>query len=123
VDLRALPDAYAETLRRLTLADEPFVTHVLGHTSVATPSIPALDPLIQGLVRVGALIAIGAGTTSIDHAVADSLAAGASPRDVVDVLLTVAPSVGTARTVSAAPRIAAALGYDVGAALESLESR
>jgi hypothetical protein len=39
----------------------------------------------------------------------------------VDVLLTVGPAVGSARLVSAAPRVALALGYDVAEALERFD--
>jgi hypothetical protein len=40
---------------------------------------------------------------------------------VVDTLTAVAPSVGLARVVSAAPGLALALGYDIDRALESLD--
>jgi alkylhydroperoxidase/carboxymuconolactone decarboxylase family protein YurZ len=50
-----------------------------------------------------------------------SLAAGATIEEVTEVLLIVAPMVGAARTVAAAPRIVAALGLDIEAAIEELE--
>jgi hypothetical protein len=40
------------------------------------------------------------------------LSAGATDAEVVDVLVTVAPVVGTERVSSAAPRVGLALGYD-----------
>jgi 4-carboxymuconolactone decarboxylase len=115
-----IPFSYAETLRRLTLGDEAFVADVLGRQA-APPATPGLDPRTQTLVRLGALIALGAESSTIERTVTESLAAGAMPNDIVDVLLTVAPAVGSARLVSAAPRIALALGYDVADALERFD--
>jgi 4-carboxymuconolactone decarboxylase len=47
--------------------------------------------------------------------------AGATQDEVADVLLAIAPMAGLGRVVSAAPNLAAALGYDVEAALEELD--
>ena len=44
--------------------------------------------------------------------------AGAQVEEVVDVLLSVAPAVGSARIVAVAPRIAASIGYDLSEAYE-----
>ena len=41
--------------------------------------------------------------------------------EIVGTLIAVAPIVGTARVVSAAPELALALGYDIEAALEGVE--
>jgi hypothetical protein len=46
-----------------------------------------------------------------------ALAAGASLQEIVGVLIAVAPAVGVARTVSAAPELALAIGYDIDLAL------
>ena len=40
-------------------------------------------------------------------------------QEIVGVLIAVAPTVGLARVVSAAPELALAIGYDVDAALEA----
>jgi hypothetical protein len=50
-----------------------------------------------------------------------ALAAGASVDDVIAMLKVVAPSVGLARVVAAAPALALALGYDIDSALETLD--
>ena len=42
--------------------------------------------------------------------------------EIVGTLIAVAPTVGTARVVSAAPELALALGYDVEAAFEGAEA-
>ena len=87
----------------------------------APPASPALDPRTQTLVRLGALVALGAESSTIERTVTESLAVGATPSDIVDVLLTVGPAVGSARLVSAAPRVALALGYDVAEAFERFD--
>jgi 4-carboxymuconolactone decarboxylase len=47
-----------------------------------------------------------------------ALASGATVDEIVGVLIAVAPTVGLARVVSAAPEVAVAIGYDIDAALE-----
>ncbi len=47
-----------------------------------------------------------------------ALAAGATKDEVTDVLLAIAPVAGLGRVVSAAPKVATALEYDIEAALE-----
>ena len=109
-----------EALRRLTVNDERFVDVVLTARD-EPPRVLALEPRTAELVRLGALIALGAGDAAIDSTVAAALAAGASHEDVVGVLVAVASSVGSARVVGMAPRIAAAIGYDVYGDLERVD--
>jgi 4-carboxymuconolactone decarboxylase len=74
---------------------------------------PSLDPMTLALVRLGALVAIGGCAVPSLGALTDAAHdAGASDSDVVDVLFAVLPIVGTARVVSAAPRLALTLGHD-----------
>jgi alkylhydroperoxidase/carboxymuconolactone decarboxylase family protein YurZ len=47
-----------------------------------------------------------------------ALAAGATDDEIADALLAIAPVAALARVVNAAPEVAAALGYDITAALE-----
>jgi 4-carboxymuconolactone decarboxylase len=112
-----MPD-YQETLRSLALNDERFVQSVLGmgHDTVAASH---LDPKSHALVRLGALHAIDATPSAYHASVEAALAAGASLEQIVGVLIAVAPLIGLARVVSAAPDLAFALGYDVNAALEA----
>jgi alkylhydroperoxidase/carboxymuconolactone decarboxylase family protein YurZ len=74
---------------------------------------PALDPKTRALVRLGALISLGAPTTSYRCAVELAYAAGATDEEMLGGLSTVAPSAGLTRAVAAAPGLALALGYDV----------
>lgn len=72
-----------------------------------------LRPKVDMLVRLGALLALGAATNSLRAAVDGAVEAGASEAELVGVLVAVAPAVGLARVVSTAPRLALAIGYDI----------
>jgi len=105
-------DEVERLLRRLALNDEESVGRVLaGGWGAADGSV--LRPKVDLLVRLGALLALGASTSSLRAAVDRALEAGASEAEIVGVLVAVAPTVGLARVVSTAPRLAAAIGYDV----------
>ncbi len=93
-------------LCRLSLHDERSV-----RAALADPEL--LDPKVQALVGLGALLAVEAATVSLRHKVELAQRAGASEEEIVGVLLAIAPAVGHARTVAVAPRLALALGYDV----------
>jgi alkylhydroperoxidase/carboxymuconolactone decarboxylase family protein YurZ len=109
---------YQETLRSLALNDDRFVASVLG-MRCDTLAVSHLDPKSHALVQLGALHAIDSAPSSYHASVEAALAAGASFDEIVGVLIAVAPVVGLARVVSAAPDLALALGYDVNAALEA----
>lgn len=114
------PADYKETLRCLALNDERFVGSVLGMTK-DTIEISSLDQKTHALVRLGASLAIDAAPSSYQANVEVALVAGATIDEIVGTLIAVAPTIGLARAVSAAPELALALGYDVDAALEGLE--
>jgi len=109
---------YKETLRRLALSDEGFMESELGMRR-APSKVSRLDPKTHALVRLGASLAIDAAPSSYQSAVEPALAAGASVDEIVATLIAVAPTVGLARVVSAAPELAMALGYDVDRAIEA----
>lgn len=102
-------DEVERLLRRLALNDEKSVEMVL--TGYGDPE--ALRPKVDLLVRLGALLALGAATTSIRATVEGARAAGATETEIVGVLVAVAPTVGLARVVSTAPKLAAAIGYNL----------
>ena len=112
--------SYRETLRSLALNDERFVDSVLGmgHDTV---EVSGLDQKTHALVRLGAALAIDAAPSSYQSTIDMALAAGASIDEVVGTLIAVAPTIGLARVVSAAPELALALGYDLDAAFEATE--
>jgi 4-carboxymuconolactone decarboxylase len=109
-----------ETLRRLALHDEGCIESVLG-MHLKHDEAAGLDPKTHALVRVGALVALGAGPVSYHWAVETALAAGATTDDIVGTLVAVAPISGLARVVSAAPEVALAIGYDLDQAFEELD--
>lgn len=111
---------HEDALRCMTLCDERYVQDVL---SIELTNIDAsgLDPKTHALVRLGALIALDGAQASYQWNASMALACGATVDEIVGVLIAVAPTVGLARVVSAAPAVALAIGYDVDAALEAVE--
>ena len=97
------------TLRRLALNDERLIRSALADPGLAT----GLDAKTRALVRLGALLAVGAGTVPLRCTVELAAVAGASDDEIVGVLLAVAPTVGQARVVGVAPDLGLALGYDL----------
>jgi hypothetical protein len=67
----------------------------------------------RALVRLAALLAVDASTTSLRWAVEQAAAAGVRDEEIVGVLRTVGETVGFAGVVAAAPRLALAIGYDI----------
>jgi len=106
-----------EAFRRLTIGDTGLIVS-LGDEDAPQRLGVRLDPRTEALVRIGALIALDAPPASFRCAVEDAQRVGARQEDLLATLMAVAGTVGTARVVSAAPRIALAAGYDVEAALE-----
>jgi len=109
-----------DRLRRLAINDAQSIDAML------TPGEPPpkgcdLEPHAAALVRVGVLIALDGPAASFEWATATALAEGATPEELVGVLVTAGPLVGSAHVVSAAPRLARALGYDIDDALERIE--
>lgn len=112
---------YEQTLRRLAVSDDRLVTSLLAQ---GDPNIGGGcgGAQMRALFRLAALIA-GEGTCASYQSVVDSaLAAGASVEEVIDVLIAVAATVGSARVVAAAPLLARAVGFDVDAAFDGDEA-
>jgi 4-carboxymuconolactone decarboxylase len=105
-------DETERLLRRLALNDEESVGMVLSSGADAAAGAP-LRPKVDVLVQLGALLALGAATSSLRTTVERAVQAGATEAEIVGVLVAVAPAVGLARVVSAAPRLALAIGYDL----------
>jgi 4-carboxymuconolactone decarboxylase len=101
-------------LRRLALNDERVLRSVLDPDPAATlEGIARLDLKTLALVRLAALLSMPAPTESCRLSVELAHAAGATDAEIVGVLVAVGPTVGSARLVAAAPRLALAIGYDV----------
>lgn len=115
-------DAFDATLRKLTVRDDRLVDGVLG-SEEENVTASGLDPKTHAFVRLGALIVLDAAPQSYTRSVEAALLAGATREEIVGTLIAAMPVVGSARVVSAAPKLGLALGYDLDAALEDeLES-
>jgi 4-carboxymuconolactone decarboxylase len=105
-------DPAEDLLRRLAFNDERVLGMVLtgtlgpGHQS-------ELGAKNGPLVRLAALLAVGAATPSLREVVDQARAAGASRAEIVGVLVSVGPTIGLAGLVASAPRLALAIGYDL----------
>src|SRR5215467_175341 len=106
---------FQEILRTLAIIDEGFVEDQAG-LELGLPAF-RLDTKTAALARVGALAAIGSPGVCLEWSTTWALAAGASEDEITDVLLAIAPVAGLGRVTGAVPDVAAALGYDVQAAL------
>ncbi len=72
-----------------------------------------LDARSYALVKLDALIALDAPPASYLWQVSSALEAGATPEDLIGVLIAVAPQVGGPRLVAAAPELMVALGLSL----------
>ena len=107
---------FQEILRRLAIIDEGFAEDHAG-LGLGLPASRCLDPKTAALVRVAALVAAGSPGVCLEWSTTRALAAGATEDEITGVLLAVAPVAGLGRVTGAVPDVAAALGYDVAAAL------
>ena len=107
---------YQEILRRLAIIDDSFVEDPAG-LGLGLAGARILDPRTAALVQVAALAAMGSPAVCLEWSTTRALAAGATEDEITDVLLAIAPVAGLGRVAAAIPDLAAALGYDVEAAL------
>jgi len=106
---------FQETLRKLSIFDERIAEAGIGLGRAETS---ALDAKTTALLQLGASVALGASAVCLQWSAARALAAGATKDEIADVLLAIAPVAGLGRVVTAAPKVATALEYDIEAALE-----
>lgn len=93
------------------LADhEPTAIAALRDMRVALEQRSGLDERTIELVRLGALVALGAPEESFTAHVKRAQTVGASRDDIWGAVLVVAPLVGVPRLIHAVPAITAALG-------------
>jgi alkylhydroperoxidase/carboxymuconolactone decarboxylase family protein YurZ len=111
---------HEEMLRRLAISDDGYVDALLAHDP-SDVGARCLDPKTHALVRIGALITMNAAPAHYMAAVESAKEHGATLDEIVGTLIAVMPVVGTARVVTAAPKLGLAIGYDVGHALEQLD--
>ena len=75
---------------------------------------------MRALVCLAAYVALDASARAYERAVKAAVTCGASPDEMIGVLFAVGPAVGVARVVSAAPKLASAMGFDIDRAIEYL---
>ena len=91
------------------------VLETLGARSHRSSEAAVMAPDALLLVRIAALAAVDARPVSYLAHIGPAADAGVTLEDVQNVLVAVAPIVGTARVVSAAASIAEALGFAISA--------
>lgn len=91
-------------------------TDVLGDLLLArleNLEASGLDPKTYALVSVAGLIGLDAAPASYVWQISQALDAGATPEEIIGVLVALSPIVGNAKAVAAAPGIALGLGVDM----------
>jgi len=106
---------YTNVLRSLAIEDPKLAEHLAERDEIA-PTV--LDQKTVALARLAALVAIGGAVPTYSALTDAAIGMGATPDEIVEVLVAIVPTVGLPRAVSAAPCVAMALGYDVEGALE-----
>jgi alkylhydroperoxidase/carboxymuconolactone decarboxylase family protein YurZ len=105
-----------QVLRRLAAGDERLLGAVMApipERATGEPTVGALDRQTRALIRLAALLVLGAPTASVQWAVELASAAGAGVETLTGVLLAAAPAAGAAQVAESAPRLALALGFDL----------
>jgi alkylhydroperoxidase/carboxymuconolactone decarboxylase family protein YurZ len=99
-----------------TAATETPVLDLLATMTAASVEQSELDPRSLMLVRLAALAAVDAPAVSYLTNLAVASDIGVTADDVEQVLIGIAPVVGTARVASASGKIARALGFAIAVA-------
>ena len=111
------PREAQDLLRRLARHDECSVRSVLAPRpelgDAEARAGQCLDRTTRGLVRLAALLAIGASTESLRWAVDLASASGVDDEAVTAVLIAAGLAAGSAQLVASAPRLALALGVEL----------
>ncbi len=112
-----LTPAQSSLLRLISIGDEASIRPTLAD---AADAHVALDDRTASLVRLASLIVRDSALPAYQRAVNAALDAGATVDEIVALLQALVEPVGSAAVVTAAPKLAMALGYDVDAGLEEL---
>ena len=102
-----------ELLRRLALNDEEVVRTAMTAGGSHRRATGTLDARTACLVRLAALLAVGAPAVACRPTAEAAQAIGASTDELVDVLLTLGPVIGAGALVAAAPRLALAIDVEI----------
>jgi hypothetical protein len=101
-----------ENLRRLALGDERTIHRILTLNGYPPDGID-LSGRDCALFQIAAFVASPPSAASYKWAVTTALAQGATDDEIIAVLVSVAPVIGSARLTVAAHALAAALGYEI----------
>jgi len=104
--------ATQDTLIGLAVGDQSVLEQALAFRDSEQAST-SLDARTFSLVKIAALIALDAPPASYLWQVANALAAGATPQDLLGVLRAIWPQVGGPRVMAAAPELMLALGLEL----------
>ena len=115
--LRKKLAAAEEHLAKLAMSDPELLLAGL-EARADWQATSGLDSRTYALVKVASLIALDAPPASYLWQVANAVAAGCTPADLLGVLIAVAPQVGGPRTVAAAPELMVALGLTLPAEVD-----
>lgn len=111
-----------DQLRRLSLHDQGYLDAVVSTPSGAAAARASLDARTRGFGRLATLFALDGSVSTYGWATSAALAAGATSDEIVELLIAMAPLIGSARVVCAAPKLGLALGYDIEADIEGLDA-
>ena len=104
--------ATVDILTALAVGDQGAMEEVLALRDSEQAST-GLDARTFSLVKIAALIALDAPPASYVWQVANALAAGVTPQDLMGVLRAILPQVGGPRAMAAAPELMLALGLEL----------
>ena len=110
-------EPHQRTLAKLAIADNAYYHTLLARESKNVAE-SHLDGKTHALVRLGALVATDASSAGYMWTVEMARRRGAPDDEIVGCLIAALPALGVAHIVSAAPKLALAIGYDVTAAFE-----
>ena len=105
-------DVTQEALAAVALGD-PDVLEEAVEVRETMRERSGLDARSFALAKIAALIALDAPPASYTWQVANALAAGVTPEDLVGVLRAIAPQVGGPKVIAAAPELMVALGLSL----------
>jgi alkylhydroperoxidase/carboxymuconolactone decarboxylase family protein YurZ len=105
-------EATIEMLGALTLGDPDLLAAGL-EVRAEFQAKSGLDARSYALVKLAAIMALDAPPASYLWQVANAIDAGATPEDLVGVLIAIAPQIGGPKLVAAAPELMVALGLSL----------
>jgi 4-carboxymuconolactone decarboxylase len=104
-----IDDATRETLADIAAGNMDLQTGGRDQRQL-TRERSGLDARTFALVRIAALVALDAPPVSYIREVGTAISEGATPEEILEVLLAIAPEVGSPKVTAAAPQIMVGLG-------------